>query len=46
MNPVPVLLERDYNFDNLKELQGELMHLKGIVNKYWEVEHEAKGSNS
>ena len=46
MNPVPVLLERDYNFDNLKELQGELMHLKGIVKKHWEVEYETPGTNS
>ena len=46
MNPVPVLLERDYNFDNLKELQSELMHLKHIVKKHWKVEYETPGSNS
>jgi uncharacterized protein (UPF0276 family) len=46
MNPVPVLLERDYNFDNLEDLQSELMHLKGIVKKHWEVEYETPGSNS
>jgi hypothetical protein len=28
--PVPVLLERDFNFPDMEELQGELSHLKKI----------------
>ncbi len=40
MEPVPVLLERDYNFEELDELQGELMHLKTLIAKHWEVAHE------
>jgi len=40
MEPVPVLLERDYNFEDLDELQGELMHLKTLIAKHWEVAHE------
>ena len=41
MDPVPVLLERDYNFDELDQLQYELTHLKSIVKKHWKVTHEA-----
>ncbi len=37
MEPVPVLLERDYNFDELDQLQSELAHLKSIVNKHWKA---------
>lgn len=33
MNPVPVLLERDFNFPELDELKTELSALRGIVNK-------------
>jgi uncharacterized protein (UPF0276 family) len=40
MEPVPVLLERDYNFDELEQLQSELTHLKGIVSKHWKVTYE------
>ena len=40
MSPVPVLLERDYNFDNIPELKGELKELKAITKKHWEVYHE------
>lgn len=40
MDPVPVLLERDYNFDELDQLQAELTHLKSIVNHHWSVPHE------
>ena len=40
MDPVPVLLERDYNFDELDQLQAELSHLKTLVAKHWRVEHE------
>ena len=46
MDPVPVLLERDYNFDDLDQLQDELDHLKGIVNKHWNVTHETEGKHS
>lgn len=34
-DPVPVLLERDFNFPDMEELQGELSHLKKIMNKKW-----------
>ncbi len=37
MDPVPVLLERDYNFQELEQLQSELIHLKSIVKKHWKV---------
>ena len=39
MRPVPVLLERDYNFEDLDQLQSELLHLKSIIKKHWRVEH-------
>ncbi len=39
MDPVPVLLERDFNFDELEQLQEELIHLKKIVKKHWRVTH-------
>lgn len=39
MNPVPVLLERDFNFQELEQLQSELIHLKSIVKKHWKVSH-------
>jgi uncharacterized protein (UPF0276 family) len=42
MDPVPVLLERDYNFEELDQLQAELMHLKKLIGKHWRVEHETK----
>ena len=41
MDPVPVLLERDYNFEELDELQAELMYLKALIAKRWRIEHEA-----
>ncbi len=41
MEPVPVLLERDYNFKELDQLQSELIHLKKLIAKHWEVAHEA-----
>lgn len=40
MEPVPVLLERDYNFQDLDQIQEELSHIKGILNKHWKLEHE------
>ena len=41
MDPVPVLLERDFNFDELEELQSELNHLKSIVKKHWNTDPES-----
>ena len=40
MKPVPVLLERDYNFDDLDQLQSELIHLKKLIEKHWSIAHE------
>lgn len=40
LEPVPVLLERDYNFPQMNELQQELEKLQTICNKKWEVSHE------
>ena len=42
MDPVPVLLERDYNFNELDELQAELLYLKTLIAKNWRVEHETQ----
>jgi len=39
VKPVPVLLERDFNFPEYPELQGELNKLQGICNKIWIPEH-------
>ncbi len=35
IEPVPVLLERDYNFDNLPKLQEELSEIDSICQKNW-----------
>lgn len=35
LEPVPVLLERDFNLPELKELQGELNQLQTICNAAW-----------
>lgn len=40
MEPVPVLLERDYNFEDLDQLQMELIQLKKLIKKHWRVTHE------
>lgn len=40
MNPVPVLLERDYNFQDLPSISAELDKLKSIIKNHWEVQHE------
>ena len=45
MNPVPVLLERDYNFSELQELNSELSKLKNITKKTWEPKHESSEAN-
>jgi hypothetical protein len=41
MDPVPVLLERDYNFEDTNQIQSELVQIKGIMKKHWKVEHES-----
>ena len=41
MDPVPVLLERDYNFEDLEQIQGELTRIRNILKKHWEVAHES-----
>ena len=41
MNPVPVLLERDFNIPQMSELQDELNGLKSITNKIWKHEYVA-----
>ncbi len=40
MNPVPVLLERDYNFQDLPSIAEELEKLRSIIKRHWEVAHE------
>jgi len=42
INPVPVLLERDFNFPEMKELQGELTTLQSICNKKWNKAYVVK----
>ncbi|MEN8203943.1 MAG: DUF692 domain-containing protein [Bacteroidota bacterium] len=41
MDPVPVLLERDYNFEELEQIQSELLQLKSIIQKHWRVPYAA-----
>ncbi|MFB6454674.1 DUF692 domain-containing protein [Chitinophaga sp. Hz27] len=40
LKPVPVLLERDFNFPQLQELQGEINRLQSICQKHWYVKHQ------
>jgi uncharacterized protein (UPF0276 family) len=35
LNPVPVLLERDFNLPPMEELMAEHTRLKDICNKHW-----------
>lgn len=42
VNPVPVLLERDFNIPELPELQHELNSLKAIMKTKWEKQYVAK----
>lgn len=35
LNPVPILLERDFNFPSFEEITGELNILRSIAQKYW-----------
>jgi len=39
LHPVPVLLERDYNFGNLPNLQQEMENIDSICTKTWEDKH-------
>lgn len=41
VKPVPVLLERDFNFPEFEELQGELNRLQKICNNAWIPQHAA-----
>lgn len=41
LKPVPVLLERDYNFPEFEQLQSELERLQQICNKAWIPQHAA-----
>jgi len=45
MKPVPVLLERDYNFSQLGELNSELSKLKHITKNSWEAKYESSERN-
>jgi len=40
MHPVPVLLERDYNFEDLPAISAELEKLRSLIKIHWEVAHE------
>ena len=42
VNPVPVLLERDFNFPEMEELQGELTALQKICTKKWNPAYVVK----
>lgn len=45
VEPVPVLLERDFNIPELNELQNELKSLEAIMNKKWETNHVIEDRN-
>lgn len=45
MRPVPVLLERDYNFSQLNDLNSELNKLRNISKTIWEAKHESSSAN-
>jgi hypothetical protein len=45
INPVPVLLERDFNIPELDELQGELNSLKAIMTKKWKANNVIENRN-
>ncbi len=40
MHPVPVLLERDYNFEDLPAISAELEKLRSLIKNHWEAVHE------
>ncbi len=39
IKPVPVLLERDFNFDDFDSIVGEFNQLKSITRKSWEAKY-------
>ncbi len=39
--PVPVLLERDFNFPNFSDLESELAVINGIIDSNWSKSHAA-----
>ncbi len=41
LQPVPVLLERDFNFPQYSELAAEMMQLESIMNASWEHQNAA-----
>lgn len=41
MDPVPVLLERDYHFEDREQIQSELLQIKALIKKHWRVAHES-----
>ncbi len=45
VEPVPVLLERDFNIPELNELQRELSSLEVIMNKKWETNNVIENRN-
>ena len=42
LNPVPVLLERDFNIPELPHLQSEIDNLNEIISKHWKNPHVVK----
>ncbi len=45
VEPVPVLLERDFNIPELNKLQRELSSLEAIMNKKWETNNVIENRN-
>jgi len=45
IKPVPVLLERDFNIPEMKELNDELNRLRSITNKTWSKKNELVTGN-
>lgn len=41
MEPVPVLLERDYHFEELEQIQSEILQLKSLIKKHWRLSYES-----
>ena len=39
VQPVPVLLERDFNIPELQHLQSELIELERIINNHWNIQN-------
>ncbi|MEQ8325469.1 MAG: DUF692 domain-containing protein [Vicingaceae bacterium] len=42
LDPVPVLLERDFNIPSFDELQGEMKALRNIIENKWKISHVAE----